>query len=1479
MEIGIVKPVSITDEMRTSYLEYAMSVIVARALPDARDGLKPVQRRILYGMWDMGIRANQGYKKCARIVGECFVPGTLVACERGLVPIEQIERGERVFTQHGCEPVVELYGMPPRELLTITLENGVAITVTPSQPLKVLTRAMRYEWRQADQISTDDYVVTRAIYPDNLPYVCLPDWQGRPMLLNEDVGYLIGQFLSDGWFEGHHGRFCFYSTSPEVIERVRHALAAVFAYEAIPEKVVRTVETQEGSRSQRTAYQIRVHAQSVNRYLAETFAVGVSSKAKTKVIPEQFMRSPKSVLAALLSGLIDGDGSLHAERNVIHYGSVSESLIEGLQLILQHLGVLTSRVTEPAARLPHRVIEGRSVRSNYPLISLEARGRFAQVLAGLLTLAHPDKRERATRIATATCKATKYERVPYAKEAIFTELSQQHIGAGWYQDTEGRKFRMGITHRSGHKVRYSADMHTGFLGRTQLVEWKINDKLARIGSELSPFVNDILETGVYFLRVKQVAPAPAQKTYDLQVAGMHEFVANGIVAHNCLGKMHPHGDSSVYDALARLAQLWNMRYPLIDGQGNFGCFTGDTKIKLLDGSDRSFAELADLPRDDVFYVYSVDADGRIVVGEGHSSRITRRQARIVELTFDDGSSVRCTPDHRFMLRDGSWKQAHALSVADSLMAGYFDTAPVNAETNEYLQITPERYDTQRNANWISNSTKVLPYFASFDELLTVAAVHNHRVVSIEWLEALADVYDITVDEHHNFMLANGAVVHNSVDGDPAAAMRYTEARLSTISEELLIDLDKNTVEFMPNFDGTFQEPTVLPARLPNLLLNGAAGIAVGMATNIPPHNLGELCDAITHLVDNPEATVEDLIAIVPGPDFPTAGMILGAEGINNAYSTGRGRIVLRAKAHIEEGTRGVFMIIVTELPYQVNKARLQERIAELVNEKKIDGISGIRDESDRTGMRLVITLKRDAQPKKVLNALYKHTQMQTTFGVNMLALVENGKQPRMLTLKKALQEYIAHRQEVIRRRTEYELEKAKARAHILEGYKIALDNLDEVIRSIRESRTVDSARNNLMRNFGMSELQANAVLELQLRRLAALERRKIEDEYREVIKLIAELEDILANPRRILQLIKDDMTYLKEKFGDPRRTRIIPDADGEVSDEDLIPDQRVLITLTERGYIKRQDPEVYRTQRRGGRGIKGMMTREQDVVQHILSCNTMDDLLFFTTRGKVYQLKAHEVPDASRTAKGLPLVNLVALEPGEQVTSVLDVPDFDDAEYLVMATVRGKIKRTLLKEYSQVRSNGLIAIGLEDGDMLGWVAMSQGKEDVLLTTLRGQTIRFAQEQVRPMGRPASGVIGVDLDGDDRVVSMQLAREGQDLLVVTAQGFGKRTALDEYPRKGRGTGGVITIKLRNSADSVAAARIVNDDSLLTFITQGGVVMRTRAREISRLGRLTQGVTILNVSNGDRLAALSVGEPDENGNDTSDGTTVLHSMNGQ
>jgi DNA gyrase subunit A len=596
-----------------------------------------------------------------------------------------------------------------------------------------------------------------------------------------------------------------------------------------------------------------------------------------------------------------------------------------------------------------------------------------------------------------------------------------------------------------------------------------------------------------------------------------------------------------------------------------------------------------------------------------------------------------------------------------------------------------------------------------------------------------------------YPLVDGQGNFGSVDGDPPAAMRYTEARMAEITEELLRDIDKNTVDYRNNYDDSMREPTVLPARLPALLLNGAAGIAVGMATNIPPHNLRELCDAIAFLIENPDGTVEDLLEIVQGPDFPTGGIILGREGIKQAYATGKGRVVIRAKAFIEEAARSNrFQIIVSELPYQVNKSALVEKIASLVKEGTIDGISDLRDESDRNGMRVVIELKREAQPRKVLNNLFKHTAMQSTFGVNMLALVD-GKQPRVLTLKRSIQHFIAHRQDVIRRRTIFDLEKARQRAHILEGLRVALDHIDAVIATIRASRTTELARNNLMQAYSLSESQANAILDIRLARLAQLERQKIDDEYKEVQKLIRNLESLLADEQKVLSLIKEDMAFLKEKYGDERRT-VIREGDGEISDEDLIPEINVLLTLTSKGYVKRLPDDTYRTQHRGGRGVSGLTMREEDDVQHIISCNTMDTLLFFTNQGRCYSLKAHEVPDASRTAKGTPIVNLLTLQLDEVVTTPMAVKDFSGGSYLVLATRKGKIKRTPLSQFAQVRANGLIALGIEESDELAWVRMSSGEQDVIIVTAQGKSIRFKEDDARPMGRQAAGVTAIRSSG-------------------------------------------------------------------------------------------------------------------------------------
>jgi DNA gyrase subunit A len=700
----------------------------------------------------------------------------------------------------------------------------------------------------------------------------------------------------------------------------------------------------------------------------------------------------------------------------------------------------------------------------------------------------------------------------------------------------------------------------------------------------------------------------------------------------------------------------------------------------------------------------------------------------------------------------------------------------------------------------------------------------------------------------------------SVDGDGAAAMRYTECRLAPIADEMLSDIDKNTVDFKPNYDASTKEPKVLPATLPNLLVNGAVGIAVGMATNIPPHNLSEIADAVRYVIDNPDCTIEDLMEIVHGPDFPTGGTILGREGIRAAYSTGRGRVVIRAKAFVEESARGNrFQIVATELPYQVNKAALLERIAELVKDGKIDGISDLRDESDRSGMRMIIELKRDAQPMKVLNNLFKHTAMQQTFGINMLALIEDGMVPRVLTLKRALQEYIAHRQVVITRRTEFELERARKRAHILEGLKKALDIIDQIIATIRKSRTSETARNNLISEYQFTEVQAQAILDMRLARLAALERKKIEDELKEVRAQIKYLEGLLADPKKILALISDDMARLKESYGDERLTRI-QDVSGDLSEEDLIPQHGVLVTLTKRGYVKRINEDVYRTQHRGGKGITGVTMREADDVQQLLAANTHDSLLVFTNRGRVFQVKVHEIPDAGRTAKGLPIVNILAMQPDETVATMLPIKDFTKAEYLFFTTRLGQVKRTALSLFQSVRSTGIIAIGLEPHDELAWVRVTGGKDEIVLVTQKGQAIRFAESDARPMGRPAAGVIGILLEPGDRVIASECVRDDEDLLVVGTKGLGKRTPMSQFSRIKRGGKGVTAMKLTSRTGDIVQAAMVRGDETVVMLSTAGQLIRIPCSQINRSGRATQGVTLMRMSGDNEfVASMTVIQP--------------------
>ena len=1261
-----ITPRCIEEEMKDSYINYAMSVIVGRALPDIRDGLKPVHRRVLYAMRELGLEHNKPHKKSARIVGECFVKETLVTTSRGLIPIQDIERGDMVYTQKGCKRVTALYEMPPKELLKIKLENGTSNTVTKSQKLKVLNSELEFIWKEAKDITDKDYIVIRAAYPEDIEKVCMGNFNGKAVYLNENIAYALGLLLSDGWIEKKSNRLCFYSVSNEIIRRICRIFKTEFNYEPTIEVKPYDYKTGDGV-VRNTGYQARINKKELNDFIVAAFCLK-GAVALTKKVPPQMFRSPSSVIWAFVSGLIDGDGSIHCNRNVIHYGSISEELINGLQIILQHLNVLGTRY-EASSRLPG-MVNGRMVHSRHKFYSLELRGSQACLLASCLSVADKNKYRTIETMLTREQRDpwSSLDAIPYAGEVIFGELSKRSIGGGWYLDKGGEKFRAGIRYQGGCKIRYSTDLKEKPLKTSQMVSWGILEKLRRLDSPLADFIDEVINKKIYFARVECVGGVAAEKTYDIQVEGEHEFIANGMVSHNCLGKYHPHGDASIYDTLVRMAQSFSLRYPLVDGQGNFG----------------------------------------------------------------------------------------------------------------------------------------------------------------------------------------------SIDGDSAAAMRYTEARLEHITDWMLLDIDKNTVDFAPNFDGSLQEPVVLPSCLPNLLINGSSGIAVGMATNIPPHNLKEVADAVIHLIEEPECEPKDLLKKIKGPDFPTGGIIRGYEGIRNAYLTGRGLLRIHARAFIEEMKSGKEAIVIKEIPYMVNKSNLIESIADLVQDKKIDGITDLRDESDKDGMRIVIELRRGTIARVVLNLLYKHTQMQQTFGVIMLALVDG--RPRVLNLKDMLVEFIKHRKDIIVRRTRFDLEKAQDRAHILEGLKIALKNLDKIIKLIRESKDPHVAKAALMEKFDLSDKQAQAILEMQLQRLTNLERDKIDKEYLELIKKIEYYKSILDSEKLVLQIIKTETKELAEKFGDERRTEIAPEAE-ELEIEDLIAEEDVVITMSHGGYIKRLPISSYRKQRRGGRGVAGADIKEEDFIEHLFVASTHDAILFFTDKGVVHWLKVHEIPEAGRASKGKAIINLLAIGAGEKTSAFVPVREYKEGHFLVMGTKFGSIKKTDLQAYANPRKGGIIGMGLEKDDELIGVQMTSGSDEILLATREGKAIRFKEEQVRDMGRSAKGVRGIRLGKKDAVIAMEIVRPEQTVLTVTGLGFGKRTIFKEYRLQSRGGKGIINIKVTGKNGLAVGLKTVSDKDELMLVTEKGMVVRCPVKDVRSTGRSTQGVRLMKLDTHDVVTSMAKIVPEE------------------
>ncbi len=1130
---------------------------------------------------------------------------------------------------------------------------------------------------------------------------------------------------------------------------------------------------------------------------------------------------------------------------------------------------------------------------------------------------------------------------------------------------------------------------------------------------------------------------------------------SAFIVGRVMSEMHPHGDASIYDSLVRMAQDFSLRNLLIDGQGNFGCFTEDTKVKLTDGRDLSFKDLIkEHKQGKKNYTYTINSKGIIEIAEIKKPRLTKKKQKIMKVVLDNGEDIRCTLDHKFMLRDGTYNKAQNLNAGDSLMPinlklstkkdnikpelvdyqmiyqpnmnewisshilsdnwnlkqGIYtkssgrvrhhmdfnklnnnpdnvarlhwkDHWKLHAEHASQLHKNPEyrkkitegrekfwskeenriKYSqklSQKNKkNWedkeyrermslflseinkkhrkknpqlkefysklASNTLKRLwkdpkykqlfhekivasnkrrvtnntgkvkflkvcrevfkqsgtlskdtfektrkivypyghstswelglkKYFSRNKNLLLLELHNNHKVSHIEFLTEKQDVYDITIDDTHNFALAAGVFVHNSIDGDNAAAMRYSEARLKKLAEEMLQDIEKRTVKFVPNFDNSSQEPTVLPSKVPNLLINGSSGIAVGMATNIPPHNILEIIDGIIKQIDNPEITVEELMQHIKGPDFPTGAIIYGKSGIKSAYKTGKGKVILRAKAEVEE-IKDKKRILITEIPYMVNKSEMISQIADSVRDKKINGISDIRDESDRHGIRILIELKKDTNTDVLLNQLYMHSRLQVTFGITMLALVNNV--PKILNLKQLIQPYIDHRKDIVRKRTFFDLHKAQNRAHLLEGLIIALDNLDKTIKLIKESKSVEEAKNSLITNFDLTNEQSTAILEMRLQRLTSLEQEKVKKEHSDLLKLIEKLKAILQSPQKILDIIKSELIELKENYADNRRTEIIDSEATSFEMEDIIQKHDCVITITHSGYIKRQPLQTYRQQRRGGKGLIATTTREEDFVRNIFIASTHSYILFFTNKGKVHWQKVYHIPEASRQAKGKAIVNLIHLQQDEKITAYIPIKTFDSNHFLVMATKKGTTKKTNLTAYSNPRKGGIIAISLDKNDSLIGVKLTDGSKEIILATRNGIAVRFNENNIRPTGRSSQGVRGIRLSDNDYVIGMVVATDEKTLLTVTENGYGKRTIISEYRLISRGGSGVKNIICSERNGKVVAVNSVSNEDEIMLISRRGITIRTPVSQISVIGRNTQGVKLISLAENDKLVGVA------------------------
>lgn len=1325
-------PVALEEQMQTSYIDYSMSVIVGRALPDARDGLKPVHRRILYAMSELGLEHNKPYKKSARIVGETL--------------------GK--FHPHGDTAVYDaLVRMVQDFSLRYPLIDGQGNFGCFTKDTKVkLTdgRCISFgELIEEDRCGKKNYTFTFNHITKKIEIAEIK----APRLTREKTD-IVKVILDNGeeikCTPGH--RFMLRDGTYKAAKDLQPQDSLMPLYIDIDNgKEAPNLEGYE------TIYQPMYSEWDFVHHLADNWNLkkGVYTKSAGRI-------------------------RHHVDFNKLNNNPSNIQRIQWKDHWMLHKEIASSRHKNDPVYV-EKLANGRRRFWGDPTNRLSASRIRAEInrkrwqdpsyrrkMSNIIKLAWQDPVYRQKMITNSRENLKNlWEREDFQK--LVSRLKTKELKERW-KDKKYRAFIAGITRKTSQKI-WADPNHRKYIVELSKKRWQNSE-----------------------YRSKQINRFKEQWRNT-------EFRA----------KYPP-------DHFRKMAEeLW--KNPLVR--------KFHRKKAVTQWQNKEF-------RDNVI-------NG---VVRSNMLRLKENPKLMKELTQKAKISL-----------EKKWKDPlYKEGVVKSKILGY-----VTKLLNSGEKVTPELYEKMRINNGVPKINKALNYFSSFQEIVdTAKGRYNHKVRSIEFLLGREDVYDLTIEDTHNFALACGVFVHNSVDGDFAAAMRYTEARLDEIAEELLADIDKNTVNFRPNFDESLREPVVLPGRLPNLIINGSSGIAVGMATNIPPHNLNEVVDAIKALIDEPEIKTEKLMKYVKGPDFPTGGIIYGLEEVRNTYLNGRGRIRMRARAGVEPGKSGKEYIVITEIPYMVNKSSLISEIAALVQNKKLEGITDIRDESDREGMRIVVELRRGENAQVILNQLYKHTKMEETFGAILLAL-DHGR-PVIMDLKRMLVCYVDHRKDVVYRRTRFDLEKAEARAHILEGFKIALKNIDEIVKIIKKADDRDEARNKLIVKFKLTEIQANAILDMRLYQLTGLEQDKIEKEYLELIKKIEYFKGLLASEKKILGLIKDELDGITKRYGDSRRTEIVGRAE-EVKIEDLIAKEGCLITISHNGYIKRVPVATYKPQRRGGKGVSGMEVKEEDFVEHLFTAMTHDYILFFTEQGRAYWLKVYEIPQGGRLAKGKAIVNMLNISQDDKITAMVRVEDFTKPLYLVMATRKGYIKKTELNEFSNPRSSGIIAINIEKGDSVIGVELTSGKNEVILISKGGKSIRFSEAQCRPMGRTARGVTGFRLAPRDEVVCLTTVSDRATLLLVTENGFGKRSEFGDYRLQRRGGKGIIGIKVTKKIGSVVRACKVSNEDEMVLISSKGKMIRMSVEGIRVTGRATQGVRLITLGGDEKLEDAAVIMPEE------------------